>query len=427
MPLTPLTRQEILDLLLLMSVEISPRTKINDEKLNKLLSQVLDSSQYLSRVLPDPPLIPASFPLWKESAEGVALGNAIGRSNADEASFNERSRAQGNMDPIPMHTNAFRDLRHSLQSIASHVDRGYTRYAFQDPEMTSDIRLNVLEVRAFDTSTPILVVQYRHYIRKGRLQPWADAMLATTLKEQHLLLRLLKRNRKRIDSSYQPNGVGMESDFDLSFLLPVGPLTAKDRGKHSTIEGCPNCGETAGDFKRCGRCLAVSYCSKGCQTDHWKTHRSACNSVASGTWKEITVRRPSSWHLNRYDVAGHPEIHERSLEYLKKTPPENAHGKLPFIVKVQLAAANASNLPAVIGQRVDPRARDGQSMLIYDRQASIEVGMERASADPAEFEAIAGLVQEKGFRGLRLFCWATRSGDWTLRICMDHFPEEQKW
>ncbi|KAJ7161546.1 hypothetical protein C8R46DRAFT_1353406 [Mycena filopes] len=62
-----------------------------------------------------------------------------------------------------------------------------------------------------------------------------------------------------------------------------------------------------------------------------------------------------------------------------------------------------------------------------DRQASIEVGMERASADPAEFEAIAGLVQEKGFRGLRLFCWATRSGDWTLRICMDHFPQEQKW
>ncbi|KAJ7037027.1 hypothetical protein C8F04DRAFT_1036017 [Mycena alexandri] len=364
MPLARLTRQEILDLLALVGVEISPRTKINDEKLNKRLSQVLDSCQYLSRVLPEPPLSPTSFPLWKEAAKGVALGEAITRTNPDEASFLERCRAQGNMDPIPMHANAFRDLRHSLQSIAALLDlnQGYSRYTFQDPQETSDIRLKVLEVRTFDSSTSIFIVQYHHRICKGPLQPWADATLPTTLKEQHLILRLLKRNRKRIDSGYRPSGVELE--------------------------------------------ISVSYCSKGCQTDHWKTHRPMCNSVASGTWKEITVRHPSSWNLNRYEVVGHPEIYARSFEHFKSTAPDNIHGTLPFIVKVQLAAADASNLPAVIGQKV---------------------GLDKLSANPVEFETVAGLVREKGFRGLRLFCWATRSGDWTLRLCLDHLPEEQKW
>jgi hypothetical protein len=77
---------------------------------------------------------------------GTHLAGVIFRTNADEASFFEASLARGIADPIPIHTNAFRDLRQSLKDIADHVDKGYMRYAFQDPEMTSDIRLKVCGV-----------------------------------------------------------------------------------------------------------------------------------------------------------------------------------------------------------------------------------------------------------------------------------------
>ncbi|KAJ7264176.1 hypothetical protein C8J57DRAFT_1332014, partial [Mycena rebaudengoi] len=82
-----------------------------------------------------------------------------------------------------MHTNAFRDLRRSLQTIGGHVDQGYERYAFQDSGMTSDIRLRVVEVLEFDNVTPIFLVLCRHTLRRGPLAPWADAVVLTTLKE----------------------------------------------------------------------------------------------------------------------------------------------------------------------------------------------------------------------------------------------------
>ena len=45
-------------------------------------------------------------------------------------------------------------------------------------------------------------------------------------------------------------------------------------------EVCAGCGKVRGAkeaaFALCGRCRAVSYCSKPCQTAHWKTHKPHC-------------------------------------------------------------------------------------------------------------------------------------------------------
>ena len=84
----------------------------------------------------------------------------------------------------------------------------------------------MLEVREFDLDTPIFMVEYQHYDREGPLSAWGDAgpavPLLATLKEQHLLLKLLRRNSKRIESTYQPTGRETAKGFELSFLLPVG-------------------------------------------------------------------------------------------------------------------------------------------------------------------------------------------------------------
>ncbi|KDQ11252.1 hypothetical protein BOTBODRAFT_57568 [Botryobasidium botryosum FD-172 SS1] len=56
--------------------------------------------------------------------------------------------------------------------------------------------------------------------------------------------------------------------------------------------GCPNEGKLA-----CGRCKLVGYCSKACQTSHWRTHKSDCNDpIRSPDWSPAWVlegRSPS--------------------------------------------------------------------------------------------------------------------------------------
>ncbi len=49
---------------------------------------------------------------------------------------------------------------------------------------------------------------------------------------------------------------------------------------------CAGCGRRAraGEraFSKCARCQATPYCSKACQTAHWKTHKPSCKKVAAG-------------------------------------------------------------------------------------------------------------------------------------------------
>jgi hypothetical protein len=38
---------------------------------------------------------------------------------------------------------------------------------------------------------------------------------------------------------------------------------------------------TQGDFKCCGACKSVHYCSKACQQAHWKGHKQACKEMTA--------------------------------------------------------------------------------------------------------------------------------------------------
>ena len=46
---------------------------------------------------------------------------------------------------------------------------------------------------------------------------------------------------------------------------------------------CRFCGKTEGDipFKQCSGCKAVRYCSKACQADHWKEHKTLCQAIST--------------------------------------------------------------------------------------------------------------------------------------------------
>jgi hypothetical protein len=45
------------------------------------------------------------------------------------------------------------------------------------------------------------------------------------------------------------------------------------------LKSCGHCSKqesACGDFKRCNRCKQIVYCSRKCQTSHWKKHKKEC-------------------------------------------------------------------------------------------------------------------------------------------------------
>ncbi|KAJ7086414.1 hypothetical protein B0H15DRAFT_986576 [Mycena belliarum] len=436
-----LPRDEILGLLSSMGVELPRKTKLPDAELDKRLSKALDSAQYLTRVIPTLPLDPSSYPSWFRDKSNKPVLDAIRRHNIGEATMIYESKMKGIDNPVPLYTNAFMDVRQTLMSIGNACDSGMNPIVLQDPGQSSGICMRVLEVKQFDAQTPILIVVFRHDLA-GALSPasfqWlssyvtsdtptAMANITATMQEQHLLLRLLRQNSKRLPVSYKPKRAATETSFTLSFLLPVGPLGAQDVAKYNTNNGCAVCGDPA--KQKCSRCGAVRYCDAACQKEDWKSHRPLCASWQGAKWQGLTfaLEQPGTYALrfSRYDNVQHDDVQKR-LERAKEKqgPPANTHGMTPFIVKVQI---NSSQAHGPAHPLFSTSARDnGSNFLIYDQRRTLDVMVLRAS-DAAQFSAVADVVRAKGERGLKMFCWAIRTGEWTIDICLDRHPEWQMW
>ncbi|KAJ6510595.1 hypothetical protein C8R45DRAFT_964605 [Mycena sanguinolenta] len=440
-----ISRQEILGLLRSMGIELPPKTKLSDAELDKRLSKALDSAQFLTRVIPAPPLNPNIYPPWFRSEPPKSVLEAIRRNNIAEATLVDMSQMRG-VNPFPLYKNAFMDLRQTLMSIADACDKGMVPLVLQDKGESSGICMRVLDVRRVDDETPILIVVFQHDV-KDALSPgsfeWISSYVSgsaghnaminvtATPQEQQLLLRLLNQNKKRLISSYKPKRATTESSFTLSFLLPVGPLAEEEMAKYNTNNGCAVCGEPA--KQKCSRCSAVRYCDAVCQKEDWKTHRPLCNSLQGGKWQGLTfvpVDRPSAGlyglRVNKYDtVADLQKRLDRMKEGGEPNPPSNTHGTTAFIVKIQVNSASAKG-PAHTLFPSDP-SQDGSFLFIYDQRRTIDVSVPRESAEAASFDAVREVLRAKGERGIKGFFWAIRTGEWGLDICLDRFPEWQKW
>ncbi|KAJ7471965.1 hypothetical protein FB451DRAFT_1090161, partial [Mycena latifolia] len=440
-----LSRDEILSLLSSMGVDLPRRTKLPDAELDKRLSKALDSAQYLTRVISKPPLDPTSYPSWFRDKSNKPVLEAIRRHNVGEATMIHDSQMKGIDNPIPLYTNAFMDVRQTLKSIGNACDSGMHPIVLQDPGESSGICMRVLDVRQFDEQTPILIVVFQHDL-KDRLSrasfdwissyvssktPTAMANITATVQEQHLLLRLLNQNSKRLVPSYKPKRAPTETSFTLSFLLPVGPLGAQEMAKYNTNNGCSVCGDPA--KQKCSRCGAVRYCDAVCQKEDWKSHRPLCASWQGAKWQGLTfvladhpMPGALSMRISKYDNVQHNDAQKRmELSVQNQGPPTNTHGTTPFIVKVQVNSSTALG-PAHPLFNKKP-SNDGADILIYDQRRTLEVMVMRASSDPAHFNAVVDVVKAKGDRGLKTFCWAIRTGEWTIDICLDRQPEWQMW
>ncbi|KAJ7764899.1 hypothetical protein B0H16DRAFT_1413785 [Mycena metata] len=445
-----LPREEILGLLSSLGVDLPPKTKLPDVELDKRLSKALDGAQYLSRVAPTLPFDPAIYSSWIRGKSNKTLVEAMRRHNVGEATMVDANQRKGMDSPFPaLYSNAFMDLRETLPAIGHACDKGMVPIVLQDKGEMSGICMRVLEVRKFDDQTPILIVVFQHDV-KDNLSPGSFAWISSyvssgsgsplvtitaTVQEQHLLLRILNNNKKRLSSSYKPKRAPTESSFSLSFLIPVGPLGAQDMAKLNANNGCSICGEPA--KQKCSRCGAVRYCDAVCQKEDWKSHRPLCSGWQGAKWQGITfiladlqVAGHYALRISRFDNVQHNDMGLR-MERAKDNqgPPENTHGTTPFIVKIQVNSSQALGPAHTI---LPSNARDdGSNILIYDQRRTIDVIVLRApeasEEEAAPFDAVTALVREKGDRGIKAFCWAIRTGEWTLDICLDRLPDWQKW
>ncbi|KAF8515636.1 hypothetical protein JB92DRAFT_3142781 [Gautieria morchelliformis] len=447
------TRTELLDLLLSLDINLPRKTKLSQTELQKKLSKALDAAQYLPRVVPSIPFDPSAHAAWNRSNQAAG---AIWRHSFGEVSTVQDSRLRGKENPFPLYQNPFMDLRQSIMLMAKKWDEGRDTFIFRDKEDISNIALRIVEVREFDQKTPVLVVIFRHDLTS---EPTVESFqwmanrvqgdtareiycINATLLEQQLLLRLLKQNSVRLVSSYNPTLLdSTEWPFTLSFIIPVGPLGEREMGSFNKNDGCSVCGEPAKN--KCSRCTAIRYCGPVCQKEDWKAHRPTCKSLTGGTWRRLTFTAASQRTLshcppgtqvlyaNRFTNTTHAEEFEKQVEKMKQEENGvlNIHGEAPFVVKVQLNSHAAGGPSWGLGMQNPGTLSallDGTDMLIYDRQRTFRVNVLAWNGERGAFNDVASVVRQ-GYQGLKTFCWAIRSGDSTVDVCIDRLPEWQNW
>lgn len=84
------------------------------------------------------------------------------------------------------------------------------------------------------------------------------------------------------------------------------------------LELCTACGGSTAKPQRCSGCLRVSYCSKECQNNHWKTHKSECKAstiAGSGASEpDFLVGKKVSLHsLAKVEMNGSRGVVQRAL------------------------------------------------------------------------------------------------------------------
>ncbi|KAI0704229.1 hypothetical protein C8T65DRAFT_611445 [Cerioporus squamosus] len=430
--MTTLTRSETVSILKSMGLELPADTKLSDENLEKRLRDALNAAQQKDR-------LPASLDLkslssWPTSktepsaSKRKPLLDAVQRGNLGEAAHNYVRKSR-----VPeLYVDPFMDLRQTIMGLAHFIDQGVTRCVIQDQEKENyAINVRVISVLEADEKTPAIVVLYRAFDKSTAMEGAAWLCLqsepdsspvpsgsivnitATPL-EQKLLLKLLKLNQHFVPSGFDVKRHETEHGFRFSVLFPIGPLDFAARTRLSHNMGCGVCGRRA--TSRCAQCQFVSYCSAECQRADWSKHKTACRQLKGGSWCPIRIRpglpgmeNAHLMLLNRYtrDAA---DVAERAHKVDANDPPPNVWGERAFIIKLQL------NL-------VSDRPDEPPNMMIYDRKRSFQVFL-LCEDDPDAFFAV---LQEMaaprgGYRGMKMYRWARRTGEWALSVCLDRVP-----
>jgi hypothetical protein len=137
-----------------------------------------------------------------------------------------------------------------------------------------------------------------------------------------------------------------------------------------------------------------------------------CKRISKAHWTILpfTTSPPSGLFQSSISLNHNSPVQLHSpmdtIRHSTGTPPPNAHGSQPFIIKLQVDVASRSTL------------------LVYDQMRSLQFQVFRHDCPPALWEALDQTLMAHGLLGgLKLFVWARRKSNWELSLALDRLPE----
>lgn len=151
-----------------------------------------------------------------------------------------------------------------------------------------------------------------------------------------------------------------------------------------------------------------------CQKADWKRHKHSCKALASGTWIEATFCDDPFGVEGKVTVTvNHSSGKIENRRPNATDPHPNIHGSKPFVVKVQRPL-------------YPPQSTSHATMLVYDQKRTFQGHI--TAADNPQFWREALPMMPFNSSKQKIYCWAKRSADWRLSICLDReVGETPQW
>ncbi|MEW8547550.1 MAG: right-handed parallel beta-helix repeat-containing protein, partial [Candidatus Thiodiazotropha sp.] len=181
---------------------------------------------------------------------------------------------------------------------------------------------------------------------------------------------------------------------------------------------CSFCHRTGEEHKKCASCKKALYCSKHCQTAHWKRHKHFCKLFKDNYTVQIimkntkpvggplNVKRSSTKMINLH-------VFDPSLKGIKEGPKPDRKSTERFMVKIQSGKEYSV---------YDPQTE----LLLYDRSTDLDIMVQ----SPQLYHLImeCGVLSAASFTTKKIFCWASfeKEGK-VLKVFTDSLPPFQTW
>ena len=161
-------------------------------------------------------------------------------------------------------------------------------------------------------------------------------------------------------------------------------------------------------FECCGQCRKAFYCSKTCQTQHWKKHKPLCKAVKD-KFSEIT-------HVPSLGEEGYRDPQERvfhpDLKGIKQGPKPDRRSTRRFIVKIQTFEDVAYNPKHVLN--------------LYDQSTDVDFMFKSETIYHIIIQC--GVLGCRKVTGKKIFCYASfEDKGKKLRIYLDELAPFQEW
>ena len=161
-------------------------------------------------------------------------------------------------------------------------------------------------------------------------------------------------------------------------------------------------------FKCCGQCLKASYCSKECQTQHWRKHKPLCKALKD-KFSEIA-------HVPSRGEEGYRDPRKRTfhpdLKGIKQGPKPDRRSTRRFIVKIQTFEDVAYNPKHVLN--------------LYDQSTDVDFMFKSETIYHIIIQC--GVLGCRKVTGKKIFCYASfEDKGKKLRIYLDELAPFQEW